>query len=71
VVVPGFPAVRSRALIQEPARTRTSWASFEIQQVNIVMALVTIGVLLSVHSPILDLKRLAVMTEMGRRRPLF
>jgi uncharacterized protein DUF4153 len=41
-------------------------APFEVRQVNVVMALVTIGVLLSVHSPILDLKRFAVRSQLAR-----
>jgi hypothetical protein len=40
-------------------------APFEIRHVNVVMALVVVAALLLVHSPVLDLKRIAVRSQVA------
>src|SRR5262249_42273849 len=41
-------------------------APFEIRHVNVVMALVIVGTLTLVHSPVLDFKRIAVTSQAAR-----
>lgn len=41
-------------------------APFSIRQVNVVMALAMVAVLIAVHTPVLDFKRLAVNSQLGR-----
>ena len=45
---------------------RSGKAPFAIRQVNVVMALAIVAVLVAVHTPLLDFKRLAVSSQLGR-----